>query len=297
MAQLEAETDTNPVSALGVIGAGTMGHGIAQTAILAGVETTLIDIDSAALDRALESIGNGLERLVSRDRISDDDRNAALARLQTSSEMTALTSVDAVIEAASERIELKRTLFEQIDAVADEALFIASNTSSIPIQQIAVALAPERRARAVGLHYFNPAQVLPLVEVVRPLTASDEAIAAAEAFVRATGKTPIAAQDTPAFIVNRLFVPMALDALRMWESGVASAEDIDRGCQLGLGHNMGPLATSDLVGLDVLLDVSESMFEELRDPHVAPPTILRRLVAAGRLGRKSGHGVFDYSEF
>ena len=206
-----AEPDTNPDSTLGVIGAGTMGHGIAQTAILAGVETTLIDIDSAALERAIGSIGNGLERLVSRDRLSDDDRVSALARLQTSSDMAALASVDAVIEAAPERLELKRTIFKQIDAVAEKAIFIANNTSSIPIQQIAVALEPDRRARAVGLHYRKPAQVLPLVEVVRPLTASDEAVAAAEGFVRATGKIPIAAQDTPAFIVNRLFVPMALE--------------------------------------------------------------------------------------
>ena len=286
--------DVNPVSKLGVIGAGTMGHGIAQTAIVAGVEVVLRDVDAGALERGLASVEKGLARLVDRDRISAGERDAARDRLSATTDLAPLADVDAVIEAAPERVELKRSIFAEIDPVCERAIFIASNTSSIPIQQIAVALAPEKRGRALGLHYFNPPQVMALVEVVRPLTASDEAVAAAEAFVRATGKTPIAAQDTPAFIVNRLFVPMALDALRMWESGVASAEDIDEGCRLGLGYNMGPLATSDLVGLDVLLDVAESMFEELRDPHVAPPTILRRLVAAGHLGRKSGRGVFEY---
>jgi 3-hydroxybutyryl-CoA dehydrogenase len=285
----------NLVQTLGIIGAGTMGHGIAQTAILAGIAVILRDVDEAALERGLAGVTKGLGRLVDRDRLSAEDRDAALGRLTTTTDLQALADVDAVIEAASERLELKRAIFAEIDAVCEKAIFLASNTSSIPIQQIAVSLADDRKSRAVGLHYFNPAQVMPLVEVVRPLTASDEAVAAAQAFVRETGKTPISAQDTPAFIVNRLFVPMALDALRMWESGVATAEDIDEGMKLGLGHNMGPLATSDLVGLDVMLDVSESMFEELRDPHVAPPTILRRLVAAGRLGRKSGHGVFDYS--
>ncbi len=287
--------DTNPVQTLGVIGAGTMGHGIAQTAILAGVTTIIRDVDESALDRGKASVQKGLDRLVERDRLSAEDRDAALGRLTMTTDLSALAAVDAVIEAASERLELKRAIFAEVDGVCERAIFIASNTSSIPIQQIAVSLPEDRRSRALGLHYFNPAQVMPLVEVVRPITASDEAIAAADAFVRATGKTPISAQDTPAFIVNRLFVPMALDAFRMWESGVASAEDIDEGMKLGLGHSMGPLATSDLVGLDVMLDVAESMFEELRDPHVAPPTILRRMVAAGRLGRKSGQGVFDYS--
>lgn len=286
----------NAIRALGVVGAGTMGHGIAQTAILAGIDVVLRDVDGGALERGRAAIEKGLARLVERERLTAAEQEAALAHLTTSTELEALGGVDAVIEAAPERLELKRAIFAELDAACPRAVFIASNTSSIPIQQIAVSLPEDRRARALGLHYFNPAQVLPLVEVVRPLTASDEAVAAAEAFVRATGKTPIAAQDTPAFIVNRLFVPMALDALRMWEAGVASAEDIDAGCRLGLGHSMGPLATSDLVGLDVMLDVAESMFDELRDPRVAPPTILRRLVSAGRLGRKTGRGVFDYGE-
>jgi len=288
--------DDNRVHALGVIGAGTMGHGIAQTAILAGIDVVLRDVDSGALERGRAAIEKGLARLVERERLTAAEQEAALAHLTTATELEALADMDAVIEAAPERLELKRTIFAELDGACPRAIFIASNTSSIPIQQIAVSLPEERRSRALGLHYFNPAQVLPLVEVVRPLTASDEAVAVAEAFVRATGKTPIAAQDTPAFIVNRLFVPMALDALRMWEAGVASAEDIDAGCRLGLGHSMGPLATSDLVGLDVMLDVAESMFDELRDPRVAPPTILRRLVSAGRLGRKTGRGVFDYGE-
>ena len=149
-------------------------------------------------------------------------------------------------------------------------------------------------SRVVGLHYFNPAQILPLVELVTPLTASDEAVDAAWAFAEATGKTPVRVKDTPGFIVNRLLVPFCLSALRLWESGVATAEDIDQACQLGVGHALGPLATSDLVGLDVLLDVAESMQREIGDPSLAPPTILRRLVSAGRLGRKTGRGIYEY---
>ncbi len=227
---------------LGVLGGGTMGSGIAQTALLAGFES--------------------------------------------------LAGSEGVIEAVSENIELKQSIFERLETVCADATFIASNTSSLSIQEIAQRMSDP--SRVVGLHYFNPAQVLPLVEVVVPLTASDDAVDAAWAFVEATGKTPVRVKDTPAFIVNRLLVPFCLSALRLWESGVATAEDIDSACQLGLGHSMGPLATADLVGLDVLLDVAESMQREIGDPNLTPPTILRRLVSAGRLGRKSGHGIYEH---
>ncbi len=281
------------IASVGVVGAGTMGRGIAQTTILAGVPTTLFDIDQTALETAITVIEQGLGRLTERDRISAEERDAARARLQTTTDLHDLANVEGVIEAASERLELKQSIFAELDTICTKAVFLASNTSSISVQEIARPVT--RKELVLGMHYFNPAQILPLVEIVTPLTVSAEALAAAEALCRASGKTPIRVKDTPAFIVNRLFVPLALDAFRLVEAGVATAEDIDEACKLGLGHTQGPLATSDLVGLDVLLDVAESMFDELRDSRMAPPTLLRRLVSAGYLGRKSGRGVFDYS--
>lgn len=269
-----------------------MGSGIAQTALLAGMAVSLVDVDDGQLERAQGVIEGGVDRLVSRERISAEQGDAALAALSTSTDLEALAGSEGVIEAVSENIELKQGIFERLETVCVDAKFIASNTSSLSIQEIAQRMTDP--SRVVGLHYFNPAQVLPLVEVVVPLTASDDAVDAAWAFVESTGKTPVRVKDTPAFIVNRLLVPFCLSALRLWESGVATAEDIDRACQLGLGHSMGPLATADLVGLDVLLDVAESMQREIGDPNLTPPTILRRLVSAGRLGRKTGRGIYEH---
>ncbi len=280
------------LSQVGVLGGGTMGSGIAQTALLAGVEVTLVDVDQGQLERARGVIGSGIERLVSRARIEAEQGEAALAALNTSTDLEALASAQGVIEAVSENLALKQGIFERLEHVCSDARFLASNTSSLSIQEICERM--QDPSRVVGLHYFNPAQVLPLVEVVVPLTASDEAVDTAWAFVESTGKTPVRVKDTPAFIVNRLLVPFCLSALRLWESGVATAEDIDRACQLGLGHSMGPLATADLVGLDVLLDVAESMQREIGEPTLSPPTILRRLVSAGRLGRKTGRGIYEH---
>ena len=277
---------------LGVLGGGTMGSGIAQTALLAGIEVSLVDVDGDQLQKAENTIQSGVDRLASRERISAEQGSAAIAALTSSTDFESLAGSEGVIEAVSENIELKQSIFERLETVCADAAFIASNTSSLSIQEIAQRMSDP--SRVVGLHYFNPAQVLPLVEVVVPLTASDDAVNAAWAFVEATGKTPVRVKDTPAFIVNRLLVPFCLSALRLWESGVATAEDIDSACQLGLGHSMGPLATADLVGLDVLLDVAESMQREIGDPNLASPTILRRLVSAGRLGRKSGHGIYEH---
>ncbi|MCY4619206.1 MAG: 3-hydroxyacyl-CoA dehydrogenase family protein [Chloroflexi bacterium] len=282
------------VKRLGVLGGGTMGSGIAQTALLAGAEVSLIDVDSGQLERARGVVENGVNRLVSRDRISEEQGQSALAALTTTTDMEALVSAQGVIEAVSENVTLKQGIFERLEELCADAAFLASNTSSLSIQEIAQRMSDP--SRVVGLHYFNPAQVLPLVEVVVPLTASEEAVQAAWAFVESTGKTPVRVKDTPAFIVNRLLVPFCLSALRLWESGVAAAEDIDQACQLGLGHSMGPLATADLVGLDVLLDVAESMQREIGDPTLAPPTILRRLVSAGRLGRKTGRGIYEHGD-
>ena len=288
----EGEQRAMAIERLGVIGAGTMGAGIAQTALLAGISVTLVDVEAGQLAAAEATIAGGLDRLLSRERIDLTQREASLRALTTATELSALGDADAVIEAVSERIELKQAIFAELETTCPRAVFLASNTSSLSLQEIAERMSDA--SRVVGLHYFNPAQILPLVEVVTPLTASDEAVDAAWAFAEATGKTPVRVKDTPAFIVNRLLVPLCLSALRLWESGVATAEDIDQACQLGVGHAMGPLATSDLVGLDVLLDVAESMQREIGDPSLAPPTILRRLVSAGRLGRKTGRGIYEY---
>ena len=288
----EGEQRAMAIERLGVIGAGTMGAGIAQTALVAGISVTLVDVDAGQLAAAEATIVGGLDRLLSRERIDLTQREASLRALTTATELSALADADAVIEAVSERIELKQAIFAELETTCARAVFLASNTSSLSLQEIAERMSDA--SRVVGLHYFNPAQILPLVEVVTPLTASDEAVDAAWAFAEATGKTPVRVKDTPGFIVNRLLVPFCLSALRLWESGVATAEDIDQACQLGVGHALGPLATSDLVGLDVLLDVAESMQREIGDPSLAPPTILRRLVSAGRLGRKTGRGIYEY---
>ena len=284
----------SPIRSLAVIGAGSMGHGIAQTAALAGIETTLFDIEQAFVDRGLVGIEKGLERLVARDRLSPADRAATRARLRGSTDLQDAAPVDGVIEAAPERLQLKQSIFEQLDAICAAAVFLASNTSSISLQEIA---RPTRRPeRVLGLHYFNPPQILPLVEIVTPLSVDPDVVDTAEAFCRATGKTPIRVKDTPAFVVNRLFVPFVLDAIRVLESGAAGADEIDRGCQLGLSHKLGPLATADLSGLDVLLDVADAMRAETGDPRWNAPTLLRRLVSAGHLGRKTGRGIYDYSD-
>ena len=283
----------SPVRTLAVIGAGAMGHGIAQTALVAGIATILHDVDEQALRAARAAIDTGLARLVERERMDAAAKDAAMMRLHLTTDLSGLAHADAVIEAVPERLELKRALFREVDAICATAVFLASNTSSLAIKSIADTVT--RKERVLGLHYFNPAQVLPLVEVVTPPAVAAEVVEAAEAFCRATGKTTVRVKDTPGFVVNRLFIPFAFQAMQLLESGVASADAIDQACTLGLGHPQGPLSTSDLVGLDVMLDIAQSLSAELRDPSVAAPAILRRWVADGRLGRKTGRGIFDYS--
>ena len=285
-------TQDSPVRSLAVIGAGTMGHGIAQTALVAGIDTTLVDVDQRAVDAGVAAIEASLARMVNRIRSQEADKAAALGRLRAVTTIDAIADVDAVIEAVSERMELKKSVFAQLDAVCARAVFLGSNTSSLSLQEIASAT--KRPERVLGLHYFNPPQMLTLVEMVLPLTVAPEVVAAAEAFCRACDRVIIHAKDTPGFVVNRLLVPFALDAIRLMESGTATPEDIDEACRLGLGHTMGPLTTSDLIGLDVLLDIADSMWVETGDARVAAPALLRRLVSAGRLGRKSGRGIYEY---
>ncbi len=280
------------IKTVAVVGAGTMGAGIAQVAVQRGYAVVLRDVDDALIQKGIASAARGLERLVQRDRMGAADRDAALSRLRGSTDLGDLAHADVVIEAASERLDLKRRIFEELDKACPAARLLASNTSSLSLQNLAGAT--QTPQRVLGLHFFNPAPVLPLVEIVVPYTADPDAVELAERFVRSLEKTPVRAKDTPGFISNRLLIPFVLDALRLLESGVATAEDIDNACHLGFSHAMGPLATADLIGLDVLIDVAESMYDELRDPRLVPPTIVRRYVEAGWLGRKSGRGVYEY---
>ncbi len=275
-----------------IIGAGTMGAGIAQVAVQHGYATVLRDIDQALIDRGIAAVEKGLGRLVDKGRLGAAERDAALARLGGGLDLDALADADLVLEAASERLDIKRAIFAELDEACPQARVLASNSSSLSNQNLAGVT--KRPGRVIGLHFFNPAPVLPLVEVIVPYTADEEVVDLGERWVRSLGKQPVRAKDTPGFIANRLLVPFILDAFRLLESGVASAEDIDTACHVGFNHAMGPLATADLIGLDVMLDIAEAMQAELHEPSLAAPTMLRRYVEAGWLGRKSGRGVYRY---
>lgn len=280
------------IKKVAIIGAGTMGAGIAQVAVQHGYATVLRDIDQALIDRGIATVEKGLGRLVDKGRLAAADRDAALARLGGGLDLDALADADLVLEAASERLDIKRAIFAELDAACPQARVLASNSSSLSNQNLAGVT--QRPGRVIGLHFFNPAPVLPLVEVIVPYTADEAVVDLGERWVRSLGKQPVRAKDTPGFIANRLLVPFILDAFRLLESGVASAEDIDTACHVGFNHAMGPLATADLIGLDVMLDIAEAMQAELHEPSLAAPTMLRRYVEAGWLGRKSGRGVFRY---
>lgn len=275
-----------------VIGAGTMGSGIAQACSVAGHQVTLIDSNLDALARAQAGMQHSLERLVRRQKISEEAAAAALARVATRAEVGDLAGAVVVIEAVFESVEVKRQVWQELTkVVADDAL-LATNTSSLSVTQIAAFTG--REPRVVGMHFFNPVAVMPLVEVVRGLRSDEEAVQQAKAFALGLGKQPIVCQDKPGFIVNRLLVPYINDAMHALSEGVASAEDIDSAMKLGANMPMGPLALADLVGLDVCLAAGESLLQEFGDPKFRPAPLLKQMVRAGMLGRKSGQGFFEY---
>jgi 3-hydroxybutyryl-CoA dehydrogenase len=281
------------LESVGVVGGGLMGAGIAQVAALAGLVTTVRELDASLCERARAGIVRSLEKGMQRGKLGPAERDSALGRLRFVTEIEALSGCGIIIEAIVEELEAKRALWRQVDAVVAPDALLASNTSSLSIVEQAVATShPER---FVGLHFFNPVPVMPLVEVVRTVTTSEATVQRALAFTRRLGKTPIVARDTPGFVVNLLLVPYMLDAVRAVERGVASTADIDEGMRLGAGHPMGPLALCDYVGLDTLVRVAEIMYEAYREPRHAPPPLLRRMVTAGMLGRKSGRGFYDYA--
>jgi 3-hydroxybutyryl-CoA dehydrogenase len=279
---------------IGVVGGGLMGSGIAEVCARAGVDVTVVEADQGAADRARERIEKSLARGQRSGKLSADEHAAANDRLAFTTSVDDLEGADAAIEAIVENELAKRELFQRLDAVLPDAEFLASNTSSVPIMKLGAGTSkPER---VLGLHFFNPVPVLPLVEVVRSIMTGEEALARARSFAEDTlGKVCIDSQDRAGFVVNALLVPYLLSAIRMYESGFASKEDIDEGMIKGCAHPMGPLALSDLIGLDTLLAVSQSLYEEFRDPASVAPALLNRMVEAGLLGRKSGRGFYDYS--
>ena len=281
------------ITKVGVVGCGLMGSGIAQTAAAAGFDTIVRDVSEPLLERGRAGILKSLGRLVERGKLADPDRHAALARLRFVTDLSALGDRDIVIEAVTEDLKLKNGLWRELDRLCPRATIFASNTSSLTIASMAEATS--RPDRFVGLHFFNPVPLMPLVEVVRAATTSPEAFDRVYAFARALGKEPVAATDRPGFIVNLLLVPYLLDAARALERGAATTADIDRAMQLGCGHPMGPLALLDFIGLDTVVRIADIMVAAYGDDRYRAPQLLRGMVAAGSHGRKSGKGFYDYA--
>jgi 3-hydroxybutyryl-CoA dehydrogenase len=279
---------------IAVIGAGLMGSGIAQVAAHAGYEVVLRDTTSEALDRALSGIAASQNRFIAKNVISADDAEAARARISTTTELADAAGAEFVVEAVFEQLEVKQQVFRELDAIVDDNTVLATNTTAIPITQIAsVVSAPER---VVGTHFFSPVPMMKLCELVRGLRTSDDTLRRAREFAESLGKTCVVVErDVAGFVTSRLLVALLNEAVAIVDAGVATAADVDVACQLGFGHTMGPLATLDLTGLDVILHAAENIYAATRDEKFAPPELLSRMVAAGRLGRKSGEGFYKYN--
>lgn len=277
---------------IGVIGAGLMGNGITQVSAVAGLEVVMVDIATAALDRGMSSLQRSLDKLVDKGRLDTADRDAALARISSTTDYAALADVDLAIEAATENLRVKTQILQQVDAILPTKALIATNTSSLSVTELAAST--DRPDRFVGMHFFNPVPLMALVEIISGLQTSDDTHAAARAFAEQIGKKPISVKNAPGFAVNRILCPMINEAIFALQDGVASAEDIDAGMKLGCNQPIGPLALADLVGLDTLLSIMEAFVREFGDPKYRPAPLLRELVAAGHYGRKSGRGFYQY---
>jgi 3-hydroxybutyryl-CoA dehydrogenase len=282
-----------PANTIGVIGAGTMGSGLAQVCALAGLSVVLTDVDEDRVARGRSDVGGAFERLVKKGKLSAADRGAAVARLSGTTDYAALRNCDFIIEAATEDEALKLKILRQVDAVAKDHAAIATNTSSISITKLSAAL--RHPARFVGLHFFNPVPLMALVEVVRGRQTDDATVEAASALAKRLGKTPVVVKDSPGFVVNRLLIPMLNEAVLAHGEGIATAHDIDEAMKLGCNHPIGPLALADLIGLDVVLAVMEVFHRDFKDPKYRPAPLLKEMVAAGHLGRKSGRGFYTYA--
>lgn len=280
---------------IAVIGAGTMGHGIAYVAAASGYEVRLADADATTLATGMRRIRDAFDKAIERGKATPDSRDEGLRRLTSAgSAVAAATDADLVIEAVPERLELKQSIFRDLERSVSPDAILGSNTSSLSITRIAESLA--HPGRVVGLHFFNPVPVMKLLEIVRGEQTSDVVVDRARAFATSLGKTPIVVRDTPGFATSRLGVVLGLEAIRMLEQGVASAEDIDRAMELGYNHPMGPLRLTDVVGLDVRLAIAEHLHATLEDDTYKPPALLRRLVGEGKLGKKSGQGFYSWEK-
>jgi 3-hydroxybutyryl-CoA dehydrogenase len=280
------------VATIGIIGAGTMGSGIAQVCAGAGLDVILTDVNEAIVKKGAAAVARNLDRLVAGRRLSIPDKEAALARIKGSTSYDALAPADIVIEAATEDIEVKQRILGMIDPLIRPDAIVASNTSSVSITKLAATIS--RPDRFAGMHFFNPVAVMALVEIVRGLQTSDATHDTVEALATKLGKTPITVRSSPGFLVNRILLPMLNEAFFVLAEGMADPADIDDAMKLGCNHPMGPLALADLIGLDVLLSVMQTIHDEFGDPKYRPAPLLKELVAAGYLGRKSGRGVYRY---
>jgi 3-hydroxybutyryl-CoA dehydrogenase len=280
------------ISRIGVIGAGTMGHGIAQACAVRGIAVTMVDVAQPAVDRGLKSVAASLERLVKKGTLSEADRDAALARITGSTSYDALKDLPLVIEAATENEALKVKILQQLDALLGPDAIVATNTSSISITKLAAAT--QRPDRFIGMHFFNPVPMMALVEIIRGLQTSDSTHDLVRELAVRLGKSPITVRNAPGFVVNRILVPMINEAFFVLAEGLASPEDIDAGMRLGTNHPIGPLALADLIGLDVCLAVMNVYVDEFNDSKYRPCPLLKEMVAAGWLGRKTGRGVYTY---
>ena len=282
------------IKKVGVVGCGTMGSGIAQVCAQAGYQVKVSEINDELLNKGLASIDKFLTKGVDKGKVSPQDKDATLSRIKGSTTTKDFYDCDLVIEAAIENIELKKKIFAELDKICPKHTILASNTSSLPL--IEMAAATTRPDKMLGLHFFNPVPLMRLLEVVRTVATSDESVETARAFGKSLGKNVVTAQDTPGFIVNRLAMLYQLEAIRMLENGIATREDIDTAIISGLGHPMGPLTLNDLVGNDVLYLIANILYEETKNPAYASPNLLKKMVSAGWLGRKTGKGFYEYDK-
>jgi len=280
------------IKKVGVVGCGTMGSGIAQVCAQSGYQVVVSEINDELLNKGLASIDSSLARSVERGRLSQEEKDATINRIKGTTQYRDFSECDLMIEGATEQMDLKKKIFAELDKVCPEHTILSSNTSCLSIIDIAVVT--RRPEKVLGLHFFNPVPAMKLLEIVRTIATSEDTLNIARDFGQSVGKSIVIAQDAPGFIVNRLLVPFILNAIRMYDSGIATKEDIDTGINLGLNHPMGPLTLADLIGLDTLHFIASSIYEELKDPAYASPPLLTKMVTAGWLGRKTGKGFYEY---
>jgi len=280
------------IKKVGVVGCGSMGGGIAQLCAQSGYQVVVSEINDEFLKKGMGAIDKTLARSVEKGKLSQADKDAIMGRLKGTTSTKDFADCDLVIEAAIENLELKKKIFAELDGICPPNAILATNTSCLSI--IKMAVATKRPDKVVGLHFFNPAPVMKLLEIVKTIATSDEVLEASQKFGEVLGKTTVVAQDGPGFIVNRLWIPFLLHCIKLYEEGIASREDIDNAIQLGLNYPMGPLTLADMVGIDIVKFVADALYEQLKDPRYIVPTLVDKMVAAGWLGRKTGKGFYDY---